>query len=405
MTNFAVTHSKRNHTLDIIRGVAVLLILTHHIVLPEHLRVSNFSDKLVSYFIKVLVLPTRGGWMAVDLFFVLSGFLVSGLLFNEYKKSDTIDIKRFLIRRSFKIYPPFIVFIGVTFLAELVLRKYTPIADNPAKQYLTDLFFLHNYFGGRWGQTWSLDVEEFFYVTVPFFIYFLIKKERLNLKCLIGSYIFLLFFGILMRYVAIVQYPKYDLAKQYFQTHYRLDGIFMGLLLSYVYNFRPQKLDFIINKRFILAPLAILLLSVQFILLRETNLWESVVMLALNPMAFAVLLVLALHYSKAESATLAFLGRQSYAIYLWHVVFVSYMGQYFITEGSRSIHSFSDTVFGVSFKAVFLLYVVSYLGLSIAAGTFFTWLIEVPVLKLRDRLYPSKTNLIIKEEGVMPLVN
>jgi uncharacterized membrane protein len=57
-------------------------------------------------------------------------------------------------------------------------------------------------------------------------------------------------------------------------------------------------------------------------------------------------------------------------------VLVDYMGQYFITEGSRSIHSFSDIVFGVPFKTVFVLYVVSYLGLSIAAGTFFTWLIE-----------------------------
>jgi peptidoglycan/LPS O-acetylase OafA/YrhL len=50
------------------------------------------------------------GWIGVDLFFVLSGFLISGLLFNEYKARSSISFKRFFIRRGLKIYPAFYLF-------------------------------------------------------------------------------------------------------------------------------------------------------------------------------------------------------------------------------------------------------------------------------------------------------
>ena len=53
---------------------------------------------------------SRVGWTGVDLFFVLSGFLISGLLFSEYKKRHAIDFKRFFIRRGLKIYPAFYTF-------------------------------------------------------------------------------------------------------------------------------------------------------------------------------------------------------------------------------------------------------------------------------------------------------
>ena len=75
-------------SIDFLRGVAVLLVVFRHIMLEPIL--SNI------------------GWVGVDLFFVLSGFLVSNLLFQEYKQTKTVKPIRFLIRRGFKIYPLFI---------------------------------------------------------------------------------------------------------------------------------------------------------------------------------------------------------------------------------------------------------------------------------------------------------
>jgi len=72
--------------LDFLRGIAILLVLFRH---------NPLGNNIFYHF----------GWLGVDLFFVLSGFLVSGLLFTEYKKRGEVRIKRFLIRRGFKIYP------------------------------------------------------------------------------------------------------------------------------------------------------------------------------------------------------------------------------------------------------------------------------------------------------------
>ena len=84
----------RNGRLDILRCVAVVLVMIHHA------GISPFF--------------TRVGWIGVDLFFVLSGFLISGLLFSEYQRRGSIDFKRFFIRRGLKIYPAFYVFLLLT---------------------------------------------------------------------------------------------------------------------------------------------------------------------------------------------------------------------------------------------------------------------------------------------------
>ncbi|MGV3632340.1 MAG: acyltransferase family protein [Bacteroidota bacterium] len=90
----------RNPGLDVLRAIAVILVLARH---------SNLNFWL-----------TKFGWLGVDLFFVLSGFLVAGLLFAEYKKHGAIDLKRFLVKRAFKILPPFYVFLGISLLFESV---------------------------------------------------------------------------------------------------------------------------------------------------------------------------------------------------------------------------------------------------------------------------------------------
>ena len=95
--------TKRSTTVDILRATAVLLVLGRHINL---LSTGDFSawHSFGGWFSETW---TRGGWIGVDLFFVLSGFLVSGLLFREHQKFGTISAKDFLIRRGFKIYPAF----------------------------------------------------------------------------------------------------------------------------------------------------------------------------------------------------------------------------------------------------------------------------------------------------------
>src|SRR5688572_16524528 len=96
-----MTPTYRLREIDFLRGVAILLVLLRH--------------KYVFQFTYTM------GWIGVDLFFTLSGFLVSGLLFKEYLKFGDIQPKRFLIRRGFKIYPIYYLFY-ILYLIPLIVN-------------------------------------------------------------------------------------------------------------------------------------------------------------------------------------------------------------------------------------------------------------------------------------------
>lgn len=89
----------RNPTIDVLRAFAVLLVFCRHT--------------------EGTLLLSRFGWAGVDLFFVLRGYLVSGLLFREYQQTQTIRAGRFLVRRGFKIYPQFYLFLAAGCAAKL----------------------------------------------------------------------------------------------------------------------------------------------------------------------------------------------------------------------------------------------------------------------------------------------
>jgi peptidoglycan/LPS O-acetylase OafA/YrhL len=96
----------RNKRLDVLRCIAVVIVIAHHANLYH--------------------VATKTGWVGVDLFFVLSGFLISGLLYSEYKTHRAIDIKRFFIRRGLKIYPALGHVAGDNGSAALVLEAFGP---------------------------------------------------------------------------------------------------------------------------------------------------------------------------------------------------------------------------------------------------------------------------------------
>src|SRR4051812_44086102 len=96
------TDSRRIIQLDVLRAVGILLVLGRHSPLAP--RAAGHFEKFSKYWACI-------GWSGVDLFFVLSGFLIGGLLFQEIKTHGSLDIRRFLIRRAFKIWPTYFVYL------------------------------------------------------------------------------------------------------------------------------------------------------------------------------------------------------------------------------------------------------------------------------------------------------
>lgn len=135
---------KRNLQLDVLRGLAILLVIGRHM---EVKRPEGVLGVLADAWYKV-------GWIGVDLFFVLSGFLIGGLLLTELEKHGSIDILRFLIRRGLKIYPLYFVF-----MVYLIFMPAVKTAISGADIFETlrirwdllwpNFLFLQNYVGGN----------------------------------------------------------------------------------------------------------------------------------------------------------------------------------------------------------------------------------------------------------------
>jgi peptidoglycan/LPS O-acetylase OafA/YrhL len=155
----------RNLGLDLLRLVAVVLVMGAHFrKLPDEAR----------WF---LTPWSRGGWIGVDLFFVLSGFLVSGLLFREHARTGRIDVRRFLFRRAWKIYPAFWLMIGLTLFVQVFIKP-LPAGPPTLQATLAEFMFVQNYVPGLWGHTWSLAVEEHFYILLAVLFGLLAKRKK-----------------------------------------------------------------------------------------------------------------------------------------------------------------------------------------------------------------------------------
>ena len=136
---------KRLASLDILRAIAILLVCGNHLTLCS-------GDNAILY--NIISVWKRGGWVGVDLFFVLSGFLISGLLFKEHQQFGSISFKRFFIRRGFKIYPAFYLLILTTVLVKSIIY----LQGIPWPSLFSELFFLQDYIPSIWNQDWSLAV-------------------------------------------------------------------------------------------------------------------------------------------------------------------------------------------------------------------------------------------------------
>ncbi len=350
--------------LDLLRLLAVLLVLGHHAPSPP-----ENSPALVR---EIHLLWERGGWVGVDLFFVLSGYLVSGLLFAEYRRHGRVKLGRFLLRRGLKIYPAFWVLLSYTILTRLVHG--IPLPTQPL---IGEVFFLQNYLGALWPHTWSLAVEEHFYLLLAALFWWVqrYRKERPF------AVIPLLFAGLAVACLTarVTQQslePGLSPAAL-FPTHLRVDALFFGVLLSYGMHFgrlRQQLQGFLPGWR-IAAGIALLVPT--FIFSRVSYPWVTTFGFTLTYLGAGLMVLGAVEWDRSTHRLVQWLGvigTLSYSIYLWHLPTLHWASRVSLGHPESWPH--------------YLLFFVLYSSGSIAIGYLMARLIEIPVLKLRNRLLP-----------------
>ena len=158
-------------SLDGLRGVAILLVLLHHFVRSINVEFS-INQQFAHW--------TELGWTGVDLFFVLSGFLITGILYDA--KNTPCYFRNFYARRSLRIFPLYYTALAVVLLLGPLLEQLKLLGTSNlgwVSIYATNIVLSAKGMGafGAVDHFWSLAVEEHFYLVWPAFVYFLDRKR------------------------------------------------------------------------------------------------------------------------------------------------------------------------------------------------------------------------------------
>lgn len=344
--------------LDGFRGYAILLVILGHLNI-EYLYLAQFG---------------------VTLFFFVSGFLITKLLIAEFKKSQTISLKDFYLRRLFRLYPALIFFLIVTLLAVWIAQYQLVILDIVA-----GLFYFTNYYlvyfppvvPDNYPLTakilWSLSVEEHFYLIFPFLFVLLYKstnKRFLYFLAALLVFFFSLRVGLWWKSTDII----FTINETYYTTHTRADSILYGcfaalLLYAYQHTILAKWYTRFLQMLIVPALAVIVLLLAQ----KYEAAWYQITLKHSLTGFLLCLVVPAFLFADARrwvvrlftNRFIIYIGKLSYSLYLFHWVSLKFISTYY------SVH---NTVwYTLVIVATFLLAVISY------------HFIERPFLKLRRR--------------------
>jgi len=256
----------------------------------------------------------------------------------------------------------------------------------PTSSIVSEMLFLQSYIKGLWLHTWSLAVEEHFYLLIPLVLAVLTKMNRTSptpLRPLVWiiPVIGLASLGIRMLTWHLI--PSFGLFTHMFQSHLRFDSLAFGVAISYAYHFHH---DWFTHS---LEPfhrgffwIGILLLTPAFIFPVESTPWMTTVGFTLFYLASGLLLTGTLLSKLPTQGLLNFLatiGAYSYSIYLWHAAVLIW--------GVPICEKFLKMAgLGLTYGLVMAIY----FGGSIGFGMVMAKVIENPSLKLRDLLFPSR---------------
>ncbi|MDP9174305.1 MAG: acyltransferase [Planctomycetota bacterium] len=302
-------------SLDGLRAISILAVIIHHfaLVYPD-----AFPGPLQTIAIN--------GNIGVDIFFVISGFLITLLMLRERNVSGAISLKGFYLRRVFRIVPAYLAYcFGVFLINSFAAAPFPSSAWVAPLTYMTDFYIKKT----PWslGHTWTLSVEEHFYLVWPLVMCFAPRKAVLAaLACVVSAPV--------IRY-AVGYVPLPWTYAEYF-TFTRWDAIAMGCFLAFAmtrgWTNRPTLLAGRCPLLLALIAIAIIAVNMQFIATLTPGRWGSrydhILYHTVNDLCLTLLVWLTLEHPHGRVGWLLntrpfiVVGSLSYSLYLWQQLFI-----------------------------------------------------------------------------------
>ncbi|RPD40720.1 acyltransferase family protein [Chitinophaga barathri] len=355
--------------LDHLRALAIITVLFYHYRMFQHPR---WLDEIMGF-----------GWTGVDLFFVLSGYLISSQLFENMARGKQVSLPEFFIKRVFRIIPAYLVVLAVYFLIPAFHEKE---ALPPLWKFLTFTqnfgFDIKNF--GTFSHVWSLCVEEHFYLLFPLVLVTMIhfNAERRGGQLLLAVLIFGFIARLLSWYLLIAPDAGNDTfgitwyKHMYYPTYNRLDGLLAGVAIAALFVFRPSVKEKITQHGNTILLLGLLVLTGAWFLVEDQkDFYASVFGFPAVSAGYGLLVVAAVSPGcflyKYGSRFTALMAKLSFGLYLTHKGVIHLAQPLLIKTGLAPKGSL-----------MFLLcLVVAVLGALLLNKT-----VEEPFLKLRQRV-------------------
>lgn len=358
--------------LDLMRVLAILLVLAAHILWIYH-NYSNLLTKAVNF----------SGFIGVELFFVLSGFLIGKSLLRLFLNPDYNyqSVSIFLRRRWFRIMPNYLFVL----LLNITVFTFLGYQIEDAWKYF---FFLQNFSHPMlpfFPESWSMSIKEIPYFILPFVFLVLAKvAKRVSRNQL---FVIAILTCIVLVLLAKVEYhlhnenhtlPKWNISLRSVAL-YRMDSVLIGILASWLqYNYlefwRKSVMAALIFGLLILGTLAVLVGFIKLPIVDYPIFWNLLFLPSIS-VASALLLPFFSQWKNGPERLrkpIQFLGAISYSVYLLHYSFILYLMKYFIDTSTFTLwqlHTFT----------------VIYLAITFVGSTCLYEFFEKPLMKIREQ--------------------
>lgn len=368
-------HKTRLHGLDTLRAIAIIIVLIYHYrVVVSQEDIFGFMSQL--------------GWTGVDLFFVLSGYLIGNQILSALAKGQEFSLKIFYIRRFLRTLPNYYFVLALYFIFPVALGG---TATASIWSFLSFTQNLNMHPGETFTHSWSLCIEEQFYLIFPVIALLIIGAKRS------AAVAWAVIVGAILLAMGLRGFNWYTHGQAaitgsefwnhiYYPSYTRFDELLPGIAIALLKNFHPNVYEKILRRGNLLFAMGIVCVGIMFYVLHHYFYIEgygfsglaATFCYSLLAISFSILVLAALSPNsllyRIQISGAASLALWSYAIYLIHKPLFQIFKTLLPSHGISIDHSLG---------------VIIIMLVSLLAGWALYQFVETPFMKVRERFYPN----------------